>query len=267
MGIRLRWGDILVDGTLLGFGIALVLILTFFELLGSALRLTAEKRGHDASGHENRIAHILTSTFGLLALLIGFTFSIALNRYDTRRADVVLEANAIGTAHYRAGFVEPKNGAKLQKTLQAFAVHRLAYGKAGLGERKRLESISGHHRIEIGNAGKLLQPVAQSPLGALIVTSITDVQDLSVQREANLNARIPWTVFLVLIGISILAAGMMGFAYPLSGRLRQYSSILLFVLMTSTIIVILDLDRPARGSITVDQNPMLRLVADIKNNN
>jgi hypothetical protein len=166
----------LSDGILLVFGIALVFVLALFERLGSYVRRTAEGRGHDVRGHEERIVYIMTSTFGLLALLIGFTFSIALNRYDTRRSDVVLEANAIGTAHYRAAFIELKYGAKLQESLEEFAVHRLAYGQAGIGERRKLENISGRLRNDIGAAGMLIQPVANSPIGASIVAGITDVE-------------------------------------------------------------------------------------------
>jgi hypothetical protein len=88
------------------------------------------------------------------------------------------------------------------------------------------------------------------------------VLDLGVQREANLRARLPEAIFAVLVGLALIGAGMMGLAYPPIGLLRRGSSLLLFSLMAVTITVILDLDRPARGNITIDQSPMLQLLDD-----
>jgi len=257
----------LADGILLFLGAAFVLLLMLAEYCGGLAYSRLAQGGDLAKLDRDRIGHILTSTFGLLALLIGFSFSIALNRYDTRRADVVAEANAISTAHYRAGFVAPEYGAALQQSLEGYTAHRADFGFASAEQRPNGERDAARLRKAIGAAGQQLSPVVNSPLGASIVASVNEVLDLGVQREANLRARLPEAIFAVLVGLSLVGAGMMGLAYPPAGSLRRGSSLLLFTLMAVTITVILDLDRPARGNITIDQGPILQLFAEFSEEN
>lgn len=254
----------MTDFFLIGFTALFVMALLATEALGSALARRVAKARAERKTEKDRISHVLTSTFGLLALLVSFSFGIALDRYETRRADVVNEANAIGTAHYRAGFLLPQGG-ELQQALVEYATSRAIFGQAGSSERERLAIEAAGLRTRISQASHRIDPVANSPLGSLVVAGVTDVLDIGVEREANLRSKLPWTVFTVLIGLSFVGAGTMGFAYPLGSSLRQGSSLSLFVLLALTINVIIDLDRPAGGGIVVDQTPMLQLVAELQN--
>ena len=96
------------------------------------------------------------------------------------------------------------------------------------------------------------------------MASINEVLDLGVQREANIRAKLPFNLFVVLIGLSLVGAGMMGFAYPAIGLMRIGSSLLLFMLLTLTISVLIDLDSPAGGGVRIDQTPMQQLVKDFR---
>lgn len=244
-------------------GAGLVLVMLVAERIGFFAHSRLSGDDAIAADDRARIGHILTSTFGLLALLIGFSFSIAANRYDTRRLDVVVEANAISTAHFRAGFVAPEHGSALQRSLEAYAGQRLGYGLAAKEQRIREAQISGDLRLKIAAAAQQIAPDAQTPLGVSIIASVNEVLDLGVQREANMRAQLPMPIFAVLVSLALLGAGMMGFAYPLSGVLRRGSSVLLFSLLAVTVTVILDLDRPARGNVTIDQTPMAQLVDEL----
>lgn len=250
----------MIDLLLAFSGVIVILALLGAESIGRAVALRTGRRESDNAAPSGRTGHVLTSTFGLLALLIGFSFSIVINRYDTRRADVVAEANAIGTAHYRAGFLAGP-GAGVQRSLERYARQRLVYGHTGQAARGQAETVSAQLREAIAVAGQALAPVANTPLGASSVASINEVLDISVQRETNIRAKLPWSVFAVLLGLSLVGAGMMGFAYPAGGMLRRGSSLFLFVLLTLTFAVIVDLDRPAGGGVTIDQKPMKDLVA------
>jgi hypothetical protein len=211
--------------------------------------------------NHDRIGHILTSIFGLLALLVGFSFSIALDRYETRRSDVVAEANALGTAYYRASFLG-ETTADLRRSIADYTRHRTTYGSAIESGRDALEAQAQRLRQAIAAAGSGLQPVANTPLGASTIASVNAVLDLGVQREANMRAKLPWTVFALLISLSLVGAGVMGLAYPGGQAWRRCSSLLLFALLALSINVIIDLDRPAGGGIAVDQTPMQELARD-----
>jgi hypothetical protein len=249
----------MIDFMLVAMTVGLVLALLGAETIGRFFgRRALDEEGSDGAEHQ-RIAHLLTSIFGLLALLIGFSFSIAINRYETRRADVLAEANAISTAYYRAGFLGEATD-DLRQVFKEYARHRVVYGRAIESSRELLEAKSNRLRQRIDLAGRQIRPVANTPLGASVIASINDVLDLGVQREANLRARLPWPVFALLVSLSLVGAGMMGRAYPVSGVSRLGSSLMLFTLIALSINVIIDLDRPAGGGVTVEQIPMQELV-------
>lgn len=252
----------MTDIILAGLTAIFVLVLLATEALGATIARRIGKGATEPRIERDRTVHVLTSTFGLLALLIGFSFSIVLDRYDTRRADVIAEANAIGTAHYRAGFLLPE-GRELQRSLETYAEARVVYGRAGELPRKNLEVEAARLRSAIAAASHRIDARANSPLGALVVAGVTDVLDLGVAREANLQAKLPWTVFVVLVGLSLVGAASMGFAYPIGGALRNSTSLSLFVLLAVTIIVIVDLDRPEGGGVVIDQGPMVQVAAEI----
>ena len=74
--------------------------------------------------------HLLSAVLGLLALLLGFTFSLALNRYETRRDLVMQEANAIGTTWLRAQLLESPNKTAMSGLLRSYLDARLAWSEA-----------------------------------------------------------------------------------------------------------------------------------------
>jgi len=252
----------MIDFALAAMTVLFVLGLFGAEAIGRRLAGRTLEDDDRRSGDHARIGHILTSIFGLLALLVGFSFSISLDRYESRRTDVVEEANAIGTAHYRASFLGEMAG-PLRGALEDYARHRTVYGRAGETRRALLEVEARRLRQAIATAGLRLQPVANTPLGASTVVSVNAVLDLGVQREANMRAKLPWTVFALLISLSLFGAGVMGLAYPGRSPRRRGSSLLLFALLALAINVIIDLDRPAGGGIAVAQAPMLQLVRDL----
>jgi hypothetical protein len=204
---------------------------------------------------------LLSAVLGLLALLIAFTFSLSLSRYDQRRAIVVEEANAIGTAEMRVRLLAAPHDNGLSFMLQDYARTRLAYGDSPAAEKPALASRSSSQRSAIQTAAlAALAPEARSPLAVLVTPSINSVLDVGVQREALNAARIPGTILVILIAYNLLTAVMLGFALTGKRARHRPATIVLFASLTLTLAMILDLDRPQRGTIRVDQTPMQRLV-------
>ena len=111
-----------MDALLLTWPLGLIGLLSFAGLMGAwefGVRLGSRSAGdpHRDAAH----GYILSGVFGLLALLIGFTFGMALDRYETRRALVVSEANAIGTAEMRVQLLEAPAGPALSALLRDYA--------------------------------------------------------------------------------------------------------------------------------------------------
>jgi len=225
--------------------------------LGS--RLTDDPHRDAAHGY------ILSGVFGLLALLIGFTFGMALDRYETRRGLVVSEANAIGTAEMRVQLLEAPAGPSLSALLRDYARTRLLYGQADATRKPQLaaESEVLRERLQADTLAGVA-PIRTTPLAALVVSAVNDAIDIGAEREAAHAARLPATVAVVLFVYAVVAAGVLGFALTGSGRSHRPVSALMFLLLTLALTLILDLDRPRGGSIQVSQAPMEDLVSSFR---
>jgi dsDNA-binding SOS-regulon protein len=94
------------------------------SLTGSWLR----RRNPSADDEQNEdIGVILAATLTLLALIIGFSFSMATNRYEQRKNFEEGEANAIGTELLRADLLPPADGANVRKLLGLYLDKRIQF--------------------------------------------------------------------------------------------------------------------------------------------
>jgi hypothetical protein len=94
----------------------------------------------------------------------------------------------------------------------------------------------------------------------LVTPAINDVLDTGAAREALNASRIPSTILVALVAFNLLTAAMMGYALTGTRARQRPATIVLFVLFALAIVLILDLDRPQRGTIRIDQTPMQQLV-------
>lgn len=230
------------------------------ELGGWVHRKVAGRREGTAEDGVDK-GFILSGMLGLLALLTAFTFSLALDRFEERRAMVVTEANAIGTAEMRVRFLPAPHDARLAGLLQDYARTRLAYGQANSDGKRALLPQASAQRTAIQTATlAAIGPEARTSLGLLVTPAINDVLDTGAAREALNASRIPSTILVALIAYNLLTAAMMGYALTGARARQRPATIVLFVLFALAIVLILDLDRPQRGTIRVDQTPMQQLV-------
>lgn len=247
-----------------GAPLAALILLLFLGLLvareagGWLGNRTRAADGGDTSDQ----GHILSGALGLLALLIAFTFGLALDRFETRRELVVAEANAIGTAEMRVRLLETPFGARLSDLYVRYAQTRLRYGLATATAKPQIEQESSALRGRIqAETLSALAVIRTTPLAASVIAAVNNSLDVGVAREAAHEARLPATVLLALGVYAFVSAGILGYVFAGGKRPHRALSTLLFVLLALAIGLILDLDRARSGSIRVSQHPMERLVA------
>jgi hypothetical protein len=252
-----------MDELIIGTPLWLLIPLLFGSLLaarevGAWLR---RRLARHSDGEATEHDYIFNGILGLLALLIAFTFGLALDRYDARRELVVDEANAIGTAEMRVRLLDAPEGVRLAGLLREYADTRLRYGEAMAAQKPplRAASLALRARIETETLAAL-QPIRTTPLAAMITPAINDAIDIGVTREATHASRIPAMVLAVLVIYAWVSAGVLGSALDAAGRRNRGMSALLFVLLTMAIIVILDLDRSQEGAIRISQQPLADLM-------
>ncbi len=228
--------------------------------LGAALRRTEEAHGKHAP---ETFTIILTASLTLLGLIIGFTFSMAVSRYDQRKNYEEEEANAIGTEYVRAGLLPASDAAMTRMLLRSYLDQRILLYHSRDEERRvqirqRITQLQGQLWSAVQNAA-LAQP---SALTALVASGMNDVINSQGYTQAAWWNRIPPAAWLLMLLIALLCNVMVG--YAASGATAR--SLLLFILpllLSIAFLLIADIDSPRGGVIRVSAQNLLSLSEQI----
>lgn len=205
------------------------------------------------------------SLLGVLALLLGFTFSLSLQRFDSRSAAVIDESNAIGTAWLRAQLLaEPARGQAMD-TLRSYTDLRVRSATVSLdqhGQRDTLlaEAAAHHERLWQGAQSAIAADERMITSG-LYVQSLNDLIDAFGLRDAALNRHVPEVVLFLLYFTFLITGGILGYASGVSAHRPSSVAYLMVGLIVLLVFIIIDLDRPRRGMIEVSQSSLRDLQA------
>lgn len=241
-GIALHW-------VLLGSVIAFLGASEMGRLLGERLRL------HRTTASDPELGTTIGGLLGLLGLLLAFTFGMAGQRFDTRKTLVVEEANAIGTAWLRTDLVPEPQRTEARRVLRAYVQARLE--AVDVARRDAAIARSEKLQEELWRATSDAARASPTAATALFVASVNEVIDMHGRRlAAALRNPIPPTIFAALYVVAVLVLAALGYARGLTDDRARAASIVLALVLTVTIGLILDLDRPYEGLLTVSQQAM-----------
>lgn len=232
-------------------GIPFFLALLAAATLGSWLHRRLALEGFDTQSD----GYLLSAALALLGLLIAFTFSLAVSRYDARRTMVVEEGNAISTAWLRATLVEGAEGAALRTALKRYADIRLTLPNTP--DHGAVERASVKAQALVWQRLRAALPAMPPPIAATLVTATTEMFDAASRRKAEREARIPGRVLDVVSLYALMSAGIVGYVLGRTGRRHLVVTTILFLLLTLAMLLILDLDRPWSGGITLSPQPIV----------
>lgn len=235
---------------LLWLGLFLLMLLA--EALGAALRRGRRHGDGDGKGQEEII---LSAVLGLLALLLGFTFSLAVDRFEIRRQLVLQEANAIGTAYLRAQLLEEPDRTRMSRLLVRYTDTRIALATAAPRQTRALLKANDALVTEIWKAVKAsYPPIRQDPFAAVYVDAINSMIDIGSARVVARLARVPPAVLIVLFVYVLTAAAVIG--YVLQGARSRFTASFLLGLLSLFLVLIVDVNRPRAGAVREGQGPM-----------
>ena len=224
------------------------------HLVGRSMRDRSE-------GLREPFGAIQSAMLGFMALVMAFGLSLAVGRYETRRAAVVTEANALGTAYLRAQtLAEPNRTTSLQLMRQltdtSVAISQTVPGSPE--QRAALDISSQTERALWDQAGQAVtaQPNASAP--RLYLDSLNDAFDAQTSRVSALGNRVPTPVLLLEMIGAALALGLLALHLGTLGR-GPGIALLAAVLVASTLFITFDLDRPVRGLINVPADSLVQL--------
>ncbi len=240
--------------------LALVLIAIMFgaTMLGW---LAGRSLGRHRETLREPLGVVQAALLTLVGLILAFGLAMAVGRYEGRRVAVVDDANAIGTAYLRAQTLqEPGRSLSLPLYREyADASIRLGETKPGsLAQREAIATQSALQRRLWRLAGQALdlRPTHSAP--RLYVESLNEMIDMQTTRVAGLSNRVPTAISLVQVIGAALALGLLAVYLALMSR-GLLTVLLAAGLLTLVLFVTFDLDRPARGFITIPSAPLVSL--------
>ncbi len=225
-------------------------------LAGIAVGRYLRERGE---GIREPLGVVQAALIGFVALILAFGLTMAVGRYDARRAAVVGEANAIGTTYLRAQtLVEPVRSESL-RLLRRYTDTRIALADFipdSSGFRRTSAESQVLQRKLWALAGDALNMSPQSSAPRLYVETLNEMIDAQSTRLAALDNRVPDAVLLLQVAVSALAFGVLGLYLALLGR-AVIPPLVGAVMVAVMLLVIFDLDRPHRGFINIPAAPLV----------
>jgi len=244
--------------------VLIVLGLFIFMLLAMEIGFRSGRRKQASVAEAITQANsVLVSMLGLLALLLAFTFSAALQRFEDRSQTVVAEANAIGTTYLRARLLPGEMRDEVQALLRQYLDVRIQEGRVDATDPELYESLL--HQAKLMEAQLWNHAVRAAELDKSVVTSglfiqsLNELIDTSTTRNAALNRQVPEIVLFLMIATIVLTTATLGYASGIAGHRVTLAAFVLLILIALVVYLIIDLDRPRRGVIQVSHESMLSL--------
>lgn len=202
---------------------------------------------------------------GVVGLLLAFGLALAVDRYEGRRQDVVTEANAINTTYLRAQFLGDPARTQSLRLLVRYADGAILLTRTVPGSNA--EDAVERQQLQLERrlwalAGRALRqaPVASAP--RLYVETLNEMFDAQDARVAGLDNRVPTPVLLLEVLGSAAALALLSFYLSILGR-GLLTVAMAAVLVTLLLLVTFDLDRPARGLISVPSGALASVRASM----
>jgi hypothetical protein len=200
---------------------------------------------------------VLGATLTLLALLIGFSFSRAVSRYDQRKNYEEAEANAIGTEYVRADLLPAGYAAKVRDLLKKYVDQRvLFYTTRNPQKLAKINADTAELQNELWSAvlpGAAAQP---TPPLALVVSGMNDVLNSQGYTQAAWWNRIPIAAWVLMAAIAICCNLLIGYSAHSTER-RIF--LIVPVAVSIAFFLISDIDSPRGGAIRVSPQNLLSL--------
>jgi|SRR6185503_12528759 hypothetical protein len=244
------------DFPLLVFGLSLV-------VLWGAVQVGV-RSAHRLEDVREDFGIVVTATLTLLSLILGFTFSMAVGRYDQRKLYEEEEANAIGTEYVRADLLPSSDAENVRRLLREYLDQRILYYQTqDRTALRRIDISTGQLQKQLWAAVRTASAPQPTPVVALAVSGMNDVLNSQSYTQAAWLNRIPPAAWALVAIISLAANGMVGALWR-RGRPMGLLSGILPVIVSLSLVLIADIDSPRGGLIPVRPVGLISLAASLR---
>lgn len=247
---------------------SVLIVIILFGLILMAdelgLRLGTRRREQIDNDLKSHTAAIQGGVVGLLALILGFTFNMSIQRYDSRAGAEVAEANAIGTAMLRASLLPDRFADPAREAMSDYTTLRIRGSHADLTDieaRRDLLRETQDAQLRVWNIGIDAADLDPNPVRTgYFLTAVNDMIDAQGARNDVLDRHVPPAIFYLLFIIFVAAGALVGYSSGLGQRQSRVPALILNLLICLLVFIVIDLDRPRRGLIQVKQDSMEALL-------
>jgi hypothetical protein len=246
----------IIDPVLIGVAISVAIFcgILAFHMGGRAIG-KRELARHGAAGLPS-IGSIEAAVFALLGLMIAFTFSGALSRFDVRRSQVVDEANAIGTAYLRIDLLPATAQPPLRETFRHYVDSRIAtYRKLPdlpAAREELARSLALQNEIWAQAVAATRMPESRAGTDILVFPALNQMFDITTVRVAATQMHPPLIVYAMLIGLALGAALLAGYQSAAAKNHDWVHRIGFAGVIALTVYVVLDIEYPRLGFVRID---------------
>ncbi|MDP2282586.1 MAG: DUF4239 domain-containing protein [Pseudohongiella sp.] len=238
----------------LGFSLGLFLGMLLCFDLGRYLGVGRLSMDHE--GVAKGAGPVEAAVFGLLGLLLAFSFSGAAARFEERRFLIATEANAISSTYQLLDLIPEQGQPELRTLFQRYLENRIViYRDAAnveLTDAREAETSALQSQIWAAALSNVSQPGVPASVTMLLLPSLNDMFDITSTRAAAMENHPPRVIYVLLLCLSLLSAMLAGYVLSI-GKGRNWFYMLLFTTSISlTLYVIVDLEYPRFGLIRID---------------
>lgn len=238
-------------------------ILAFFVLWVSAVVGAVIRKRFGPLPKEERDDFVIVqgASLTLLGLLIGFTFSMSISRYDLRKNYEESEANAIGTEYVRVGLLSPAQTTKVRELLRTYLDLRIRFYTSRRGEAlRRINSDTAQVQNEMWLAIQAQAGIQPTPILALTVAGMNDVLNAQGYTQAAWWNRIPFEAWVLLALIAIGCNLMVGYG----AHRRSMLLVVLPLAVSISFFLIADIESPRGGLVRVQPQNLMSLAGNLR---
>jgi hypothetical protein len=229
------------------------MIMLLFYYAGIRFGLYRAKKGRIKGGEEIGIQG--SALMGLMGLFLAFTFGAAANRYDKRNEIIIKEANDIGTAILRADLYDDSVRNEFRKDFKNYVEARIEFFEAGADLNKIYAALDKTQKISMllwKRATTLSKSTKENAVRYIqMIPALNSMIDIVSERNAASKIKVPEFILWILFSLCFIVSFIMG--YSLRGKSDWVASVGFSLVISLTVFLILDLDRPRRGIITASK--------------
>jgi hypothetical protein len=209
----------------------------------------------------SQIGTVEAAVLGLLGLLLAFTFSMAVSRFENRRQMVLEEANAIGTTFLRASLLPAPHRQPVEELLRRYVERRIVLQPTWQKDSRLIEiqteSAAIHRQLWVHAVSASQE--SPTPVVVSFVTALNQLIDNDAARVHAARARVPSPVWMLVLLVAGAGTFSCGYGAGSSGQRSSLANGLMPLLIAVVITLIADLDRPGHGLISTSQQPLIDL--------